>query len=328
MSLGAELGDGLPADHPAEPRAGDPLGRGAGVRPRGRRVRLGRPHRGQHPVRDRRSPRCTSSGSIESDDVDRRGGGLGRAAGALARRAGRDPRRSAASDRRTPPMVVDRRARIGLRVVALAYLAAAAARPGRARLLPDVRARRRRRLGLDHDARRDPRVLADDRDRAIAVPLNTVFGVVTALALVRGRFRGKALLEAIIDLPFAISPVVIGLALVLVYGRERLVRRVARRPRHPDHLRGARAWCSRRSSCRCRSSCARSTPVLREIGDEQEQAAATLGALALADVLRASRCRRSAGASPTASCSRRRARSASSARSASCRARSPARPRR
>src|SRR3954447_21644984 len=45
----------------------------------------------------------------------------------------------------------------------------------------------------------------------IAVPLNTVLGVITALALVRGRFRGKAVLQAVIDLPFAISPVVIGL---------------------------------------------------------------------------------------------------------------------
>src|SRR3954454_19778688 len=51
----------------------------------------------------------------------------------------------------------------------------------------------------------------------IAVPLNTVFGVITALVLVRQDFRGKALLNAAIDLPFAISPVVIGLALFLVY---------------------------------------------------------------------------------------------------------------
>jgi sulfate transport system permease protein len=51
----------------------------------------------------------------------------------------------------------------------------------------------------------------------IAVPLNTVFGVLTALVLVRQNFRGKALLNAAVDLPFAISPVVIGLALFLVY---------------------------------------------------------------------------------------------------------------
>jgi sulfate/thiosulfate transport system permease protein len=51
----------------------------------------------------------------------------------------------------------------------------------------------------------------------IAVPLNTIFGVVTALVLVRQDFRGKSLINAMIDVPFAISPVIIGLALFLVY---------------------------------------------------------------------------------------------------------------
>src|SRR5205823_2837507 len=53
---------------------------------------------------------------------------------------------------------------------------------------------------------------------AIAVPLNTIFGIGMALALVRGRWRGKALVSAVVDLPFAVSPVVVGLALILVYG--------------------------------------------------------------------------------------------------------------
>ena len=51
----------------------------------------------------------------------------------------------------------------------------------------------------------------------IAVPLNTIFGVITALVLVRQDFRGKSLVNAVIDVPFAISPVIIGLALFLVY---------------------------------------------------------------------------------------------------------------
>ena len=54
---------------------------------------------------------------------------------------------------------------------------------------------------------------------AIAVPANTIFGVLCALAIVRQRFRGRALLNAAVDLPFAVSPVVVGLALLLVYGR-------------------------------------------------------------------------------------------------------------
>src|SRR5437764_843605 len=54
---------------------------------------------------------------------------------------------------------------------------------------------------------------------AIAVPLNAIFGVCAALTLVRSNARGKALIDAAIDLPFAISPVVIGLSLLLLYGR-------------------------------------------------------------------------------------------------------------
>src|SRR5882757_2875711 len=54
---------------------------------------------------------------------------------------------------------------------------------------------------------------------AIAVPLNTIFGIGIALLLERGRFWGKGLLGLLIDHPFAISPVVVGLALVLVYGK-------------------------------------------------------------------------------------------------------------
>src|SRR3954469_985274 len=53
---------------------------------------------------------------------------------------------------------------------------------------------------------------------AVAVPLNTIFGVVAALVIVRQRFRGRALLNAAIDLPFAVSPVVVVLSLLLVYG--------------------------------------------------------------------------------------------------------------
>jgi sulfate transport system permease protein len=54
---------------------------------------------------------------------------------------------------------------------------------------------------------------------AIVVPINTVFGVITALAMARREFRGKALLNALIDLPFALSPIVIGLSLILVWGK-------------------------------------------------------------------------------------------------------------
>jgi len=53
---------------------------------------------------------------------------------------------------------------------------------------------------------------------AIAVPLNTVFGIACAHLMVRSNFKGKWLIGAFVDMPFAVSPVVIGLALILVYG--------------------------------------------------------------------------------------------------------------
>lgn len=53
---------------------------------------------------------------------------------------------------------------------------------------------------------------------AIVVPLNVLFGVPTALVLARNKFRGRQILQAIIDLPFAVSPVVVGVALILLWG--------------------------------------------------------------------------------------------------------------
>jgi sulfate transport system permease protein len=53
---------------------------------------------------------------------------------------------------------------------------------------------------------------------AIAVPINTVFGIGCALLLVRHKWKGNAIIDAVINLPFAISPIVIGLSLFLLYG--------------------------------------------------------------------------------------------------------------
>ena len=52
----------------------------------------------------------------------------------------------------------------------------------------------------------------------ISVVINTVFGVGIAVLLVRYRFPGRRLLNAVIDLPVSISPIVVGIALILVYG--------------------------------------------------------------------------------------------------------------
>lgn len=108
---------------------------------------------------------------------------------------------------------------------------------------------------------------------AIAVPLNTIFGVLCALVLARGRFRGKALLDAIIDLPFAISPIVVGLALVLLFGRGGWLGDL------PFQVIFSFPGIVLATIFVTLPFVVREvTPVLREIGDEQEQAASTLGA--------------------------------------------------
>jgi sulfate transport system permease protein len=117
------------------------------------------------------------------------------------------------------------------------------------------------------------------------VPLNTIFGVLTAMALVRGNFRGKNIVEAIIDLPFAVSPVVIGLSLILVYGHSGwlgtwLVDNGIQVIFAVPGMVLATIFVSLPFVVR------EVAPVLREIGDEQEQAAATLGANARQTFLR------------------------------------------
>jgi sulfate transport system permease protein len=107
---------------------------------------------------------------------------------------------------------------------------------------------------------------------AIAVPLNTIFGIVTALVLVRGRFRGKWLLDALIDLPFAVSPVVVGLSILLVYGTGGWVSLPFQVVFSVPGMVLATVFVSLPFVVR------EVAPVLREVGDEQEQAAATLGA--------------------------------------------------
>jgi sulfate transport system permease protein len=111
----------------------------------------------------------------------------------------------------------------------------------------------------------------------VSVPVNTVFGVVTALVLVRQRFRGKALMNAAIDLPFAVSPVVIGLALILVYGEggwfgSWLTKQGVQVIFSTPGMILATIFVSLPFVVR------EVVPVLREIGTDQEQAASTLGA--------------------------------------------------
>jgi sulfate/thiosulfate transport system permease protein len=111
----------------------------------------------------------------------------------------------------------------------------------------------------------------------IAVPICTVLGVLTALVLVRRRVPGKSVWTALIDLPLALSPVVIGLALILVYGQDGwfggwLTQQGIQVIFSTPGMILATMFVSLPFVVR------EVMPVLREIGDEQEQAASTLGA--------------------------------------------------
>ena len=110
-----------------------------------------------------------------------------------------------------------------------------------------------------------------------AVLFNTIFGVGIAILLVRHRFPGRRLLSVLIDLPIAVSPVVVGLALILAYGRFSPIGGWL-----DDHgiqvifaypgMVLATIFVSLPLVVR------EVAPVLEEIGIEQEQAAWTLGA--------------------------------------------------
>jgi sulfate transport system permease protein len=112
---------------------------------------------------------------------------------------------------------------------------------------------------------------------AVSVPLNTVFGVGCALLLVRYKWKGNAVIDGIINLPFAISPIVIGLSLYLLYGNagwfgpalsEWGIKVLFSTP----GMILASIFVSLPFVVR------ETVPVLQEIGTEQEQAASTLGA--------------------------------------------------
>jgi len=105
----------------------------------------------------------------------------------------------------------------------------------------------------------------------IAVPLNAVFGVACAYVLARYEFRGKRLFDALIDLPFAVSPVVVGLALILVWGRDGWLGSTQVIFSTPGMVL-ATIFVSLPFVVR------EVEPVLREEGVDQEQAAQTLGA--------------------------------------------------
>jgi sulfate transport system permease protein len=111
---------------------------------------------------------------------------------------------------------------------------------------------------------------------AIVVPLNVCFGVVTALALARGRFPGRGIVQAIVDLPFAISPVIVGVSLLLLWGVNGWFGGLA--DAGVQVIFSLPGMVLATLFVTLPFVVREVEPVLHEIGDEQEQAAATLGA--------------------------------------------------
>ena len=121
---------------------------------------------------------------------------------------------------------------------------------------------------------------------AIAVVANTAFGIICALVIVRGRGRARWLLDVVIDIPFVISPIIVGLSLILVYGTTTgwfgswLGRHGIPVIFAPLGMILATVFVSLPFVVR------EVVPVLREVGNEQEEAAATLGASRLQTFVR------------------------------------------
>jgi sulfate transport system permease protein len=115
---------------------------------------------------------------------------------------------------------------------------------------------------------------------AVAVPLNTAFGVLCGLAIVRHRFPGMGLVNALVDLPMALSPVVVGLSLYLLYGNDGWFGPFL--TGHGQRVLFAYPGMLLATTFVSLPFVVREVvPVLREIGTEQEEAAATLGSSAL-----------------------------------------------
>jgi sulfate transport system permease protein len=166
--------------------------------------------------------------------------------------------------------------RLGLRSIALAYLAVILVGP-----LAVVFWRTFQDASAAWDALTTPETIHAFKltliITAIAVPVNTVFGIVCALAIVRKRFWGKGLLNAFIDLPLALSPVVVGLSLFLLYGEDGWFGGWLNE--HGIQVLFALPSMVIATIFVSLPFVAREVvPTLREIGDEQEEAAFTLGA--------------------------------------------------
>ncbi len=111
---------------------------------------------------------------------------------------------------------------------------------------------------------------------AIVLPLNVIFGLIAALLLARNRFRGRGVLQAVVDLPFAVSPIIVGVALIVLWGSAGALGFVEN-----DFgfriIFGVPGIVLASIFVTLPFVVREVQPVLQEVGTEQEQAAATLG---------------------------------------------------
>ncbi len=111
----------------------------------------------------------------------------------------------------------------------------------------------------------------------ITLPVNTVFGLCAAWAIARHKFPGRAVVLSIIDLPFSISPVVAGLMIVLLYGRQGWFGPWLQA--HDIQIVFAFPGMVLATAFVSMPFVAREViPILEEFGSDQEEAAKTLGA--------------------------------------------------
>lgn len=173
-------------------------------------------------------------------------------------------------------MTSSRPARIGLRAVALGYLLVLLAVPIALILYRTFEPG----LAAFWASVRTPAAIAAVNLSllivAIVVPVNVVFGVVTALALVRGRFRGRGVIQALVDLPFAVSPIVVGVSLILLWGVNGWFGGLSRLGIHVIFSLPGMVLAT--TFVTLPFVVREVEPVLHEIGNDQELAAATLGA--------------------------------------------------
>lgn len=136
------------------------------------------------------------------------------------------------------------------------------------------------------------RALFEDPDMVVALQLsayvaffsvliNTVFGVGMSLLLVRYEFPGKRVLNALLDLPLSVSPIVVGLSLVLVYGGRNGWLGPTLAGWGLDVIYSVPGIIMATTFVALPLMIREVVPVLEEIGIEQEQAATSLGATAL-----------------------------------------------